>query len=323
MNKLPRYNISIDPALSEGQKLCMDMVAYTDSPAIITKGVAFSSSKLKFTDVLKGRVAAPVLIPDMPIYRNDGSNEYEVVFSKEVIEQLYEDFMLNKGKSIFNLDHVSNDIAPSFILESWITTTPKQDKSFTKYGIEVPEGSLFFVSQFTDLEYFKREIVEKDRAAYSVEGFLGMTLKSINKMNKNEKFVEANTADGVLKTEGEMFVVGATATFVGADGTETPANGEYTIENGMVIKCENGIITEVVEAAEEALDQASIEVIEQAMSAKLAAMQLDFDNKLAALEVKFSNQPAGEAPKKTDAQPIQMSSIEKVKQLLLTKKTNK
>ena len=48
--------------------------------------------------------------------------------------------MLNKGKAVFNLDHNNELEAPSFILESWITGPSETDPSFTRYGINVPEG---------------------------------------------------------------------------------------------------------------------------------------------------------------------------------------
>jgi len=322
MDKLPRYQISVDPSLSNGEKLCMDKVAYTDSPAIIVKGVAFGTSKLKFTDVLKGRVAAPVLIPNLPIPRRDESGEYEVIFSKEVIEQLYEDFMQNKEKSVFNLDHISSEVAPSFILESWITVSPKQDKSFTKYGIELPEGSLFFVSQFTDLDYFKREIVDKDRAAYSIEGFLGMMkLKSIKHKMNTQKFVSATTTEGVVvKTDSETIEVGVEVYTEDEAGTKTPApDGMHTLDNGMTITVEGGKVTEVSEAAtEEGLDAETVEVIQKAVAPIIAEMQKNFDAQLAALKVELSNQPAGEPAKKENAAPVQMNGVEKVK-VLLTK----
>jgi hypothetical protein len=321
MGNLRRYQISIDPSLSDGKKLCMDAVAYVDSPAIMVKGVAFDAvKKLKFTDLLKGRVAAPVLIPEVPIPRRDDSGEYEVVFSKEVIEKLYEDFMLNRNKSVFNLDHVSTEIAPSFILESWITVEPQKDKSFTKYGIEVPEGSLFFVSQFTDMEYFKREIIEKDRAAYSIEGFLGMELKSIKNKMEKQKFVQATTSEGVIVfTDAEVFAEGVDVYTMNEAGEKGDVpNGEHTLDNGIVITVEANKITSLVEpSSEESLDAETVEVIQKAVEPLIAEMRKAFEEKFAALKVELSNQPASQ-PAKQEVKPVALSAVEKVK--LLTKK---
>jgi hypothetical protein len=183
MAKLPTYNISLDPSLSEdGEQLGMTMVAYTKTPAILTRGMAFDVVKsLVFADELKYRLAAPALIPDLPIYREDPElGAYNVVFSKEVIEKLRQDFMLNKSQAVFNLDHNSDNVAPSYILDSWITGPSETDPSFTKYGITVPEGSWFIVSQFTDKEFFKNEIMAKDRVGYSIEGFLGLSLSKFS-----------------------------------------------------------------------------------------------------------------------------------------------
>ena len=185
MIKLPRYEISIESL--DGEELGMTAIAYTSNPAIVTKGLYFNEIKkeLFFVNELKMRVAAPAMIPDLPIYRKDDEmGEYEVVFTKDVIEQLRERFMLNKGKEIFNLDHNSDLVSPSFILDSWITGEPETDPSFTKYGVLVPEGTWFVVSQFTDEEYFKREIIGKDRIGYSIEGMLNL------KFNMMEKEIE-------------------------------------------------------------------------------------------------------------------------------------
>jgi hypothetical protein len=326
MDKLRRYQISIDPSLSDGKKLGIDMVAYTDNPAILVKGLAFDGvKKLKFTDSLRGRVAAPVLIPDIAIPREDESGYYEVVFSKEVIELLYEDFMLNRNKDIFNLDHKAKQLAPSFILESWITVEPEKDKSFTKYGVKVPEGSLFFVSQFTDMEYFKKEIIEKDRAAYSIEGFLGMELKSIKNKIQNmskQKFVSATTKSGVVvSTEAEAFAVGVEVYTENESGEKgSVPDGEHELENGNVITVEGNKITAMTEATEE-VDEEMAEVIQKAVepvTSALSAQIKELTEKLTALEVKFSNQP-GQPVKKEIAKPVELSKIERVK-ILLNKK---
>lgn len=191
MEKLPRYEISIESV--DGEELGMTAIAYTSNPAIVTKGLYFNEIKkeLFFVNELKMRVAAPAMIPDLPIYRKDDEmGEYEVVFTKDVIEQLRERFMLNKGKEIFNLDHNSDLVSPSFILDSWITGPSENDQSFTKYGVLVPEGTWFVVSQFTDEEYFKREIIGKDRIGYSIEGMLNLKFNEIERFETYTDYPE-------------------------------------------------------------------------------------------------------------------------------------
>lgn len=231
---LPIYNISIDPKDGQGdEKLGMSMIAYTATPAIITKGMAFDAVKpMQFADELKYRLAAPILIPNLPIDRKDDDlGEYQVVFSKEVIEDLYLDFMQNKDKSIFNLDHNSSLIAPSYILESWITGPSATDPSFTKYGVELPEGSIFVVSQFTDKEYFKSEIIDKQRLGYSIEAFLNLVKQTIKQTIKNKL--------NQTKMENEIKLASLLA------------DGEYPMADGSILVIKDGQIAEVTPVKEE------------------------------------------------------------------------
>jgi hypothetical protein len=258
--KLPRYQISVNPEDGEGEELGMTQIAYTATPAIVTRGMAFNLNKaMVFADELKYRLAAPAMIPDMPIYREDPEmGAYEVVFSKEVIEKLRSDFMAKKAQAQFNIEHNAENEAPSYILDSWITGPSETDPSFTKYGIEVPEGSWFVVSQFTDKEFFKNEIIGKDRIGYSIEGFLGLSFDiftQITQTNKNEKkmklkFEMARLADGtpiyVSKLE-----VGAEVKVMDENGESVPVfDAEHVLENGDVVVTVDGKITEIKPKAE-------------------------------------------------------------------------
>lgn len=251
---LPRYKISIKPEDQKGdEKLGMTQIAYTANPAILTKGVYLNKIEKKFifTDELKLIVAAPALIPNLPIYRNDEElGEYEVIFDEETIEMLREDFManLNTNRAQFNIDHNSDIEAPSFILDSWITVEPENDPSFTKYGVEVPKGSWFVVSKFKDKDYFINEIVKKERYAYSIEGFLGLALNNKNKNKEKmtkQKFERATLEDGTtiyvsaLEVGGEVMVIDE-------NGDKVPVfDAEHKLTDGTTVVTVDGKITEI------------------------------------------------------------------------------
>ena len=175
----PVYKITIDDAYSDGEDLGVEMIAFTNKPAIKVKGMAFNShavAPMTFSCHVKMRVVAPAMIP-MNIYRQEeDGEEYDVQFSAEVIEQIHAKFMLNlQNKDIFNLEHDQDEKVPAYILEAWIVDSPETDKAFTTYGIEVPKGTLMLTSQITDREYYDA-LVESGQVGYSVEGFLGMKL---------------------------------------------------------------------------------------------------------------------------------------------------
>lgn len=187
---LPIYKITIDDEYSFGEDLGIEQIAFTSNPAIMVKGMAFSSvkqpeTKMYFNDNKKMRIAAPALIP-MNIYRNDG-DEYYVQFTVEEIEAIHKKFMSNLNNTEkFNLEHDQAQEVPAFILETWIVDNPKQDKSYSTFGIEVPQGTMFIIAQVNDENYYN-ELVKNDQLGFSIEGFLGLKLSEIKNKNKEEQ----------------------------------------------------------------------------------------------------------------------------------------
>ena len=180
----PVYKITIEDEYADGENLGIEMIAFTSKPAIKVKGMAFNSHvAMAFKDDVKMRVVAPAMIP-MNIYRKDeDGEEYDVQFTEEVIEAIHSKFMQNlQNKDIFNLEHNADQKVPAYILEAWIVDSPKTDKAFTTYGIEVPKGTLMLNSQVTDRAYYD-ELVESGQIGYSIEGFLGMKLSEQLKLN--------------------------------------------------------------------------------------------------------------------------------------------
>lgn len=199
---LPIYKITIDDEYSDGETLGIEMIAFTNLPAIKVKGMAFGSDKrLMFTDDVKYRITAPAMIP-MDIYRkNDGDGEYYVQFTEEVIEQIHTKFMADlRNRDIFNLEHDTEKKVPAYILETWIVDNPKQDKAYSTFGIEVPKGTLMVTAQVTDADYFA-ELVANDQVGFSIEGFLGLKLSEQIKLN-NMKL-----PDGEHTIEDKIYVV--------------------------------------------------------------------------------------------------------------------
>lgn len=198
----PVYKITIDPEYSDGEDLGIEMIAFTSKPAIKVKGMAFNqATPMTFSDDIKMRIVAPAMIP-MSIYRRDeDGTEYDVLFTEEVIESIHAKFMQNlQNKDIFNLEHDGEEKVPAYILEAWIVENPKQDKAFTTYGIEVPKGTLMLTSQVTDKEYYD-SLVESGQVGYSIEGFLGLKLSELLKLNTMK------LPDGEHLIEGKIYVV--------------------------------------------------------------------------------------------------------------------
>lgn len=196
---MPIFDVTIDPSYSEnGQELGIEMIAFTDKPAILIKGMAYTSEQRKifFSDDLKYRIVAPVMIPGDIYRRDDDGFEYQTRFTADTIEQIHMKFMENlRNRDLFNVDHNENVKVPAYILESWIVENPKEDKAYSSYGIEVPKGTLMAVAQITDKEYYTK-LVEGGKVGFSIEGFLGL---------KQEVFTNQKTK---YMNEGDVFQIG-------------------------------------------------------------------------------------------------------------------
>lgn len=252
----PVYKITIDPEYSDGEDLGIEMIAFTSKPAIKVKGMAFSTATpMTFSDDIKMRIVAPAMIP-MSIYRRDeDGTEYDVLFTEEVIESIHAKFMQNlQNKDIFNLEHDAEEKVPAYILEAWIVENPKQDKAFTTYGIEVPKGTLMLTSQVTDKEYYD-SLVESGQVGYSIEGFLGLKLSEILKLNTMK------LPDGEHLIEDKIYVV---------------KDGEI-IEIKEKEKEEMAEEPAVEEEAQETVDEASEDVQEEEAEAAAEDVEMAVD----------------------------------------------
>ena len=249
---IPIYKITIDPEYSDGEELGIEQIAFTSTPAIITKGLAFDEhKKLFFSDDLKYRVVAPAMIP-MEIYRNDENDEeYYVQFTAETIEQIHSKFMQDlTNRNVFNLEHDTDKTVPAYVLEAWIVEDPKKDKAYSSYGIEVPKGTLMVTAQVTDKDYYN-ELVKNEQIGFSIEGFLGLKLS--NQLNNKYSM---KLPDGEHLIEGKIYIVvdGEVTEIKDAPVVEEEA---MTEEIALETVVEEEVVTETPATEEMAIDPAA------------------------------------------------------------------
>lgn len=283
---IPTYQITIDPAYAEnGEDLGIEQIAFTATPAIKVKGMAFSSQAkpLFFSDELKYRITAPALIP-MEIYRfdEDSKEEYNVKFTKEEIELIHGKFMKQMvNRDLFNLEHDQSKTVPAYVLEAWIVDTPLEDKAYSSFGIEVPEGTLMVTAQVTDKEYYA-ELVAQEQIGFSIEGYLGMKLKEQQTNN-----IQMNKLpDGEHRIEDKIYVVKDGEIIEVRDVEKVEASEEVALEDTVVEET----VTEEIPAEEEtmAVDpvvdaEAILEIVKPHMDEQLntvLAMIADLKNQL-------------------------------------------
>jgi hypothetical protein len=319
----PVYKITIDEAYSDGEDLGMEMIAFTNKPAIKVKGMAFNShvAPMTFSDSVKMRIVAPAMIP-INIYRQDeDGEEYDVQFTAEVIEQIHAKFMLNlSNKNIFNLEHDQDEKVPAYILEAWIVDSPETDKAFTTYGIEVPKGTLMLTSQVTDREYYDA-LVESGQVGYSIEGFLGMKLSEQLKLNTmklpdGEHMIEDKIY--VVK-DGEIIEIKEMPTEMEAELAADPVaeeEAEVAAENPVAEEEDAAADSEVAMAIDPAVDT-------EAILAIVAPMLEEHMNAVIRMIADLKNQleESLAVETETETESVELTSHEKFKEFVKFSKT--
>ena len=191
----------------------VDAISIVEYPAIEQDFVYLNKAKEMFSvNEEKRMLYGPVLIPDFPIYRNNGYEEYNIVFSAQAIEQLSRRFMSESRNRNWTTEHSESTDALSLV-ETWIKAG-ERDKS-VMLGFDLPKGTWFAGVSVNDNTLWA-QIKNGQYRGFSIESFLNLEELENNlskqeiEMNKDEKmnkFMEAFKAflsDFLEKDEPEI-----------------------------------------------------------------------------------------------------------------------
>jgi len=191
IKELPVYNIFVD----EEQDLEVDKVSIVNSPAVESFFLKFkkdSKTKLSLSTDDKKELLGVALIPDLPIYRNVGGEEFYVIFSKETIKNIAMNLFKKGYHTKMNVEHTDED-ADSFIYQSYIVD--RDLGIMPPKGLEdTPDGS-WVIGVKVNSDSLWQDIKDGKRNGFSVEGLFGLEkieaqFKANNKPVKNYTTLE-------------------------------------------------------------------------------------------------------------------------------------
>ena len=183
----------------EAELYGVDAISLVEHGAIDSDWIAMKSQEFTFKtqDKEKRIVMGAALIPDKPIYRKTGDEEYYVYFSKKTVRRAMELYFKNGNQSNATIEH-EHKANGLHVVESWIVEG-EQDKS-RMYGLDVPVGS-WMVSMKVENDAIWETFVKNGTVkAFSIEGYFA------NKFElKNEKPVSSDI-DVLTAIEHELAV---------------------------------------------------------------------------------------------------------------------
>ena len=108
----------------------VEAISVVESPAIEEDFVALANQEVRFAEASKEKriLVGALLIPNKPIYRRSGEEEYYVYFSKETIRKTAELFLMKGNQNNSTLEH-QLPLNGLSLVESWIVEDDEKDKS--------------------------------------------------------------------------------------------------------------------------------------------------------------------------------------------------
>lgn len=152
-------------------------ISLVGDPAMESNWLTLAKQKLnlKSVDDEKHILMGAVLIPDKPILRLDSlGDEFHIFFKAETIEKALHMYALNGNHNQATVEHM-NSIGSTVVVETWIKTDPKLDKS-NAFGFDEPVGTWFAMMKVTDLDLWDNFIKTGALTGFSIEGFFGKKL---------------------------------------------------------------------------------------------------------------------------------------------------
>ena len=167
MNELETFELFIDEAREEDG---IEAISLVEFPAIEENFVALSKHKVEFktVDTEKRVIVGLALVPDKPIYRRSGDNEYNIIFSKETVRKASELYLKRLKLNNATLEHDEQMTGGVSVIESWIVEDPIKDKT-ALYGLNAVVGA-WAVTMKIDNDQVWEDVKAGKYLGLSIEG---------------------------------------------------------------------------------------------------------------------------------------------------------
>jgi len=201
----------------------IEAISIVENPAIEEDFVALKSNEIKLAEIDKEKkiLMGALLIPNKPIYRNNGEDEYYIYFSKDTVLKASQMYLTKGNQNNSTLEH-QHSLSGLSLVESWLVEDEVHDKS-RKYGMNVPVGTWMGAVKVNNDEVWNDYVKTGKVKGFSIEGYFAdkmerpkesikedmsekqadLLLSQIEKIVKGEK-VELALVDDLEKAETQL-----------------------------------------------------------------------------------------------------------------------
>ena len=149
----------------------VEAISVVENPAIEEDFIALKSEEIKLAEVSgeKRILMGALLVPNKPIYRRNGEDEYYVFFSKDTILKTAQTFLMKGNQNNSTLEH-QYSLSGLTLVESWIVEDEVHDKS-RKYGMNVPVGTWMGSVKVNNEDVWNDFVKTGKVKGFSIEGY--------------------------------------------------------------------------------------------------------------------------------------------------------
>lgn len=201
----------------------IEAISIVENPAIEEDFIALKSNEVKLAEIDKEKkiLMGALLIPNKPIYRNNGEDEYYIYFSKDTVLKASQMYLTKGNQNNSTLEH-QHSLSGLSLVESWLVEDEVHDKS-RKYGMNVPVGTWMGAVKVNNDEVWNDYVKTGKVKGFSIEGYFAdkmerpkesikedmsekqadLLLSQIEKIVKGEKVELANVKE-IPKYEAKL-----------------------------------------------------------------------------------------------------------------------
>lgn len=199
----------IELILDESMALTgIDAISLVEHPAIEEDFIALNSQRVEFATQSEEKriLMGAALVPNKPIYRVDGENEFYVYFSEGTIRKASELFFQKAKQNNATLEHEVG-INGLTVVESWIIEDETHDKS-RKYGFDLPVGTWMVSMKVNNPEIWDGWVKTGRVKGFSIEGYfvdkLNFAKQEMEQIEEQEAALLLSQIVGIIKRDGRQ-----------------------------------------------------------------------------------------------------------------------
>mgnify|MGYP003646289810 CR=1 FL=1 len=180
----------------------IEAISVVENPAIESDFIALKNQEFKLAEVDKEKriLMGAALIPNKPIYRQSGDQEFYIYFSRDTVRKASELFFIKGNQNNATLEH-QLELKGLTAVESWIVES-EQDKS-RMYDLNVPIGT-WMVSMKVNNDKVWKQVKAGEVKGFSIEGYFADKLQRPNEPIK-DKMSKEQIAETKIEELKQLF----------------------------------------------------------------------------------------------------------------------